>query len=146
MPIHIELNIYNTFYSCPPTHPKHRFQIPSRELTKKTTCNVCRVTGSPTVKQFASLAEFPVFLKRKLILWRFFPQSKHQTINNTGKQAFCPEAKPLVSIQFWVAESESGIRFFPPRQNFAVLPISWLPCLKISFSSFSEKLWEISKI
>ena len=66
--------------------------------------------------------------------------------NNTGQQAFCPEAKPLVSIQFWVAESESGIRFFPSRQNFAVLPISWLPGLKISFSSFSEKLREISKI
>ena len=32
------------------------------------------------------------------------------------------------------------------RQNFALLPISWLPGLKISFSSFSEKLREVSKI
>ena len=65
---------------------------------------------------------------------------------NKIRSTFCPETKPLVNIQFWVAESESGIRFFPSRQNFAVLPISWLPGLKISFSSFSEKLWEISKI
>ena len=65
---------------------------------------------------------------------------------NKIRSTFCPETKPLVSIQFRVAESESGIRFFPSRQNFAVLPISWLPGLKISFSSFLEKLWEISKI
>ena len=41
---------------------------------------------------------------------------------------------------------ESPFFFFPSRQNFAVLPISWLPGQKISFWSFSEKLWEISKI
>ena len=58
----------------------------------------------------------------------------------------CTEIKPVVSVWFWVAESESGIRFSPSRRNFAVLPISWLPGLKISFSRFSEKLWEISKI
>ena len=72
-----------------------------------------------------------------------------ETINiqvNKMNSTFCLETKPLVSIQFWVAESESRIRFFPSRQNFAVLPISWLPGLKISFSSFSKKLWEISKI
>ena len=69
----------------------------------------------------------------------------HYLIYYTGQQTFCPEIKPLVSLQFWVAESESGIRIFPSRQNFAVLPISWLPGLKISFSSFLEKLREISK-
>ena len=57
-------------------------------------------------------------------------------INST----FCPVTKPLVSIKFWVAESESGIRFFPSRQNFAVLPISWLPGLKISFFEFFGKI------
>ena len=66
--------------------------------------------------------------------------------HNTGQQTFFPEIKSLVSIQFWVAESESGIYFFPSRQNFAVLPISWLPGLKYSFSLFMKKLWEISKI
>ena len=85
------------------------------------------------------------FLCKDVTTWQLSSfQSK--CINNIGQQAFCPEAKPLVSIQFWVAESESGIRFFPSRHNFAVLPISWLPGLKISFSSFSEKLREISKI
>ena len=36
--------------------------------------------------------------------------------------------------------------FFPSRQNFPVLAISWLPGLKISFWRFLKKLWEISKI
>ena len=57
----------------------------------------------------------------------------------TQVNKICPETKPLVSIQFWVADSEAGIRFSPSRQNFAVLPILWLPGTKISFSRFVKK-------
>ena len=53
---------------------------------------------------------------------------------------FYTDMKPVLSVQFWVADSEPGIRFSPSRQNFAVLPISWLPGPKISFSRFVKKL------
>ena len=65
---------------------------------------------------------------------------------NKIRSTFCPETKPLVYIQFWVAESESGIRFFPSRQNFAVLPISWLPGLKIIFEFFEKTMGDIENL
>ena len=66
--------------------------------------------------------------------------------NYTEQQKFAHSMKLTNLYYIWVAESESGIGFFPARQNLAVLPISWLPGTKITFSRFVKKPKEIWKI
>ena len=59
---------------------------------------------------------------------------KTMFVINTGQQPKLSWKNTSIFHIIFVAEYESEIRFFPSRQNFAVLPISWLPGLKISFS------------
>ena len=61
-------------------------------------------------------------------------------IKQTNKiNFFCRETKPVVSIKFLVAEPESGIRFFPSRQNLAVLPNFMVARPENQFFAFCEK-------
>ena len=87
-----------------------------------------------------------IWLNRFWILNQFKVSTINSPNDNTGQQTFCPGTKPLVSIQFLVAESESGIRFFHYVRIMQYCQFHGCQVWKLVFRVFRKKLWEISKI
>ena len=67
----------------------------------------------------------------------FFKLSKEEKHRSTATTIL--KQYHLFSYNFG-SLSPNPVSVFPSRQNFAVLPISWLPSPKITFSRFVKKL------